>query len=735
MTLGVRIITMDVSHLLESLNEPQREAVASEPGNLLVLAGAGSGKTRVLAHRIAWLIRVEQVPPTAILAVTFTNKAAREMRGRIESMLGTPIGGMWVGTFHGLAHRFLRAHFQDAGLPQQFQIMDADDQFRLIKRVIKALQLDEANWPPRQAQTFINKQKDEGLRPHHLDGAGDYQQDTLIAIYRQYEEERVRAGLVDFADLLLATFELLRERTDILSHYRRRFEHILVDEFQDTNAIQYAWLRLLSGHNDNLFAVGDDDQSIYGWRGARVENIQSFQRDHANVRVIRLEQNYRSSGNILSAANALIANNPSRLGKNLWTSDGEGEPIRLYSAFNEVDEARYVVERIRQLVEQEGHRRDECAILYRTSAQSRLFEEALIQAQIPYRVYGSLRFFERAEIRDTLAYLRLLANPDDDAAFERVVNLPPRGIGLRSLDLMREQARAARVSLWRSAHDLIGAGLLGPRGGAAVSGFMNLVDALRRDRETLTLADLARRLIETIKLAEHYQKSKDGKGQDRVENLEQLVDTAARFEAEFDAEQGDALSVFLAHAALEAGDTQADGFEDSVQLMTLHTAKGLEFPVVFLVGLEEGLFPHNLSRDDPRQLEEERRLCYVGMTRAMRTLYLTYAETRRLYGREESNFPSRFLAEIPGGLIEEVRARRANRAPFAAGGYGSSTRSDADGAGGFGLGQRVLHPKFGEGFVLGSEGRGSAARIQVNFQGTGIKWLVLSYANLQPLAH
>jgi DNA helicase II / ATP-dependent DNA helicase PcrA len=721
---------MDVSALLDPLNDAQRAAVAAESGNLLVLAGAGSGKTRVLVHRIAWLIQVEQVPSYAVLAVTFTNKAAREMRSRIETMLGTPVGGMWVGTFHGLAHRFLRAHWQDAQLPQHFQILDSDDQFRLVKRIIKVLELDESRWPPRQVQGFINKQKDEGLRPSHLDGAGDYVMEKMIGVYRQYEEERARSGLLDFADLLLKTLELLRERPDILHHYQRRFAHILVDEFQDTNAIQYAWLRLLAGGNDNLFAVGDDDQSIYGWRGARVENIQSFQRDYPRTQVVRLEQNYRSSGNILAAANALIAHNPTRLGKNLWTQDGEGEPIRRYTAFNEVDEARFVVERIRRFVEDEGHRRDECAILYRTTAQSRLFEEALIQSQIPYRVYGGLRFFERAEIRDALSYLRLVANPDDDAAFERVVNTPNRGIGARTLELLRQQAREIRVSLWKAAQDLSGASLLGPRGTGALLGFIDLVKEHRRVREGVSLPELVTALIESAGLPEFYKKNKDGKGQDRIENLEQLVDTAARFEEELDEEETDPLASFLAHAALEAGEAQADAYEDSVQLMTLHSAKGLEFPVVFLVGLEEGLFPHSLSAEDPSRLEEERRLCYVGMTRAMRELYVTHAESRRLYGREECPMPSRFLREVPPGLVEEVRARGASRRATTGAAQAPMT---TDQSCIFRLGQRVVHPKFGEGVVLNSEGRGAAARIQVNFQRAGAKWLVLAYARLEPV--
>lgn len=720
---------MDVSHLLDSLNEAQRDAVSAEAGTLLILAGAGSGKTRVLVHRIAWLLQVERVPPWSILAVTFTNKAAREMRGRIEEMMDVPVGGMWVGTFHGLAHRFLRAHWQDAGLPQHFQILDADDQFRAIKRILKAMQLDESRYPPRQVQGFINKQKDEGLRPQHLESGGDFFMEKMIAVYREYEAVRVRGGMLDFADLLLCALELLRERADILHHYQQRFRHILVDEFQDTNAIQYAWLRLLAGENDNLFAVGDDDQSIYGWRGAKVENIQSFQRDYPGTRTIRLEQNYRSTGNILAAANALIANNPTRLGKNLWTEDAEGDPIRLYTAFNEVDEARFVIERIRRLVQEDGYRRDECAILYRTTAQSRLFEESLIQAQIPYRVYGGLRFFERAEIRDALAYLRLLANPDDDAAFERVVNTPTRGIGDRTLDLLREQARASGVSLWQAALDSSTSGALGARASTALRKFIELIRDLQTGGADLDLTEVANRTIETVGLPDHYRKSKDGKGQDRVENLEQLVDTVARFEQDLEDEEADALGAFLAHAALEAGEAQADAVEDSVQLMTLHSAKGLEFPIVFLAGLEEGLFPHSLSAEDPDRLEEERRLCYVGMTRAMQQLYLSHAESRRLYGREDYPPPSRFLREIPPDLLEEVRGgikRKPAPAPSTTGSFSGAAAPE-----GFKLGQRVRHPKFGEGVVLNSEGRGPQARIQIKFQDVGAKWLVLAYARLE----
>ncbi|MBK1647638.1 DNA helicase II [Rhabdochromatium marinum] len=717
---------MDVSPILDPLNPAQREAVSAAGGNVLVLAGAGSGKTRVLVHRIAWLLQVEQLQPWSVLAVTFTNKAAREMRARIEEMLAQPVGGMWVGTFHGLAHRFLRAHWQDAGLPQQFQILDSDDQFRLIRRLLKTLALDEARWPPRQVQGYINKRKDEGLRAAHLDDGGDFFEQQMIRIYCEYEETCTRGGVLDFAELLLRAHELLRERPDIQHHYRTRFRALLVDEFQDTNAIQYAWLRLLSGDHNNLFLVGDDDQSIYGWRGAKVENIQSFQRDYPNTQVVRLEQNYRSTGTILAAANALIANNPTRLGKELWTEDGAGDPVRLYAAFNEIDEARFVAERVRQGCAESGLRRSECAILYRTTAQSRLFEEALMQLGLPYRVYGGQKFFERAEIKDALAYLRLLAHPEDDAACERVLNVPPRGIGARTVERLRHEAREARCSLWHALNQALVGNLLPARATGALRQFVELITRLREARDQPTLADLTLQVIEASGLPAHYEKAKDGRGIDRLENLEQLVEAARRFEAELHDEEADPLGSFLAHAALEAGDTQADGHEDVVQLMTLHSAKGLEFPLVFVTGVEEGLFPHSLSVDDASRLEEERRLCYVGMTRAMRQLYLTYAETRRLHGREEAPMPSRFLRELPAELVEDVRAhRRGKRA-----GLGRASAPMAA-AGGFRLGDQVVHPKFGRGVVLNSEGTGSSARIQVNFEAVGSKWLVLAYARLE----
>ena len=733
---------MDVSHILDGLNDAQRQAVTAPPGGMLILAGAGSGKTRVLVNRIAWLIQVEGASPWNILAVTFTNKAAREMKGRIEELLRHPVGGMWVGTFHGLAHRLLRVHWEDAGLPRSFQILDSDDQYRLIRRLLKEMNLDEAQWPPRQAQWFINGRKDEGLRPQYLDDAGDSFQRQMIRIYGEYQTACERGGMVDFAELLLRAHELLRDRPDILHHYRERFRQILVDEFQDTNTIQYAWLRLLAGERNNLFVVGDDDQSIYGWRGARVENIRDFQKDHPRAPIVRLEQNYRSTETILKAANAVIANNSSRLGKNLWTDGKQGERISLYAAFNEVDEARFVVERIRHYLD-ESYRRSEVAILYRSNAQSRLFEEALIQAQIPYRVYGGLRFFERAEIKDALAYLRLIANPGDDAAFERAVNMPPRGIGPRTLEHVRSLARESGCALWEAAKKLIGGGVMPKRASGSLQAFLELIEQQQIATAGLALHELADQVIKSSNLPEHFRKSRDGKGQDRIENLEELVNAARQFpgsqmsigsdeidpEALQSPEQLDELPAFLAHAALEAGEAQGDAFEECVQLMTLHSAKGLEFPLVFMAGLEEGLFPHSMSSQEPGRLEEERRLCYVGMTRAMQQLYLSYAESRRLHGSDSYPLPSRFLREIPAELIQEVRLGAQVSRPVY---QPSPTRFDEPNTN-FKLGQRVAHPKFGDGVVLNAEGSGGNTRVQVNFESSGVKWLILAYANLEPL--
>ena len=727
---------MDVTDIIDPLNDAQREAVAAPSGHLLVLAGAGSGKTRVLVHRIAWLLATREATPFGILAVTFTNKAASEMRARIESILGRPVGGMWVGTFHGLAHRLLRAHWRDADLPESFQILDSDDQLRCIRRVLRDLDIDEQRWPPRQVQGFINARKDEGLRAEHLEDRDDLWLERMIRIYAAYQETCERTGVVDFAELLLRCHELFRDRDDVLAHYRERFRHILVDEFQDTNTVQYAWLRLLAGSTGHLCCVGDDDQSVYGWRGARIENILQFPRDFAQVTTVRLEQNYRSSGNILASANALIANNQGRMGKNLWTDGGDGEPIAVYAAFNDLDEARFVVARIRQWVES-GGRRDESAVLYRVSAQSRVLEEALLAQGVAYRVYGGLRFYERAEIRNALAYCRLAANRDDDAAFERVVNLPPRGIGARTVDTLRTEAKRRGGSLWSATLAVIGEGVVGTRATGALRGFVELIDELADGFHDIALPEQVEAAVEGSGLVEYYRREKIDRAQTRIENLEELV-TAARqfvFDDDAEAESRDPLTAFLSHAALEAGEEQAGEWEDCVNLMTLHSAKGLEFPVVFLCGMEEGLFPHGRSSEDPGKLEEERRLCYVGMTRAKRKLCMSYAESRRLHGSDVYPMPSRFLRELPAERIEQVRLRGTVVSPAARIPSGRSTaRAPAHGGpDGLRLGQRVEHPKFGEGVVLMYEGQGSHARVQVNFKAVGSKWLVVAYANLAPV--
>ena len=692
---------------------------------MLVLAGAGSGKTRVLVHRIAWCLDTGMASPHGILAVTFTNKAAAEMRGRIESLLKRPAGGMWVGTFHGIAHRLLRAHYREADLPEQFQIIDSDDQLRVIKRTIRGMNLDESEWPAKECQWFIGAQKDEGLRPDHIDDGGDEGLKTLIDVYRVYEENCQRSGLVDFAELLLRAHELWRDTPGLLRHYQERFWHVLVDEFQDTNGIQYAWLRQLVGDDGNLFVVGDDDQSIYSWRGAQVENMQRFQQHYPNHRIVRLEQNYRSTSTILSAANALIENNPSRLGKNLWTDGDKGQAITLYSAFNDVDEARYCVDKMADH-HQTGGRYDECAVLYRVSAQSRVLEDALRHANIPYRVHGGFKFYERAEIKDCLAYLRLATYRADDASFERIVNTPPRGIGQRTVEEVRSIARMEKVTLWESAQRLVANKELTARANAALQRFFDLIDRLSVEIDGVSLDQIIETVIARSGLPDHYRKEKGERGLDRIENLEELVVAAGDFEPNQEEEELPLVSAFLAHAALEAGEGQADPHEDSVQLMTLHAAKGLEFPQVFLVGLEEGLFPHQRSAEDAAQLEEERRLCYVGITRAMEKLTITHAESRRLHGSDYYPQPSRFIREIPSELLEQARlGGRASGTPLSHETNENST--------GLSLGQQVQHKTFGTGIVLHVEGRGEHTRVQVNFEAEGVKWLVAAYAGLHPV--
>lgn len=724
--------------LLSELNDKQRDAVSTMERHLLVLAGAGSGKTRVLVHRIAWLIQTQGVSPHSILAVTFTNKAAAEMRGRIEQLLGSSVRAMWMGTFHGLAHRLLRAHYMDVGLPQNFQILDSDDQQRLIKRIIRSLNLDEKRWPPKQAQWFINHNKDEGLRPHHLDGY-DINDRTLKEIYEAYQVACDRAGLVDFAELLLRAYELLRDNKHIREHYQRRFRHILVDEFQDTNTIQYSWIKLLSGvgqdqpHTNYVTIVGDDDQSIYGWRGARVENIQLFLRDYPNAETIRLEQNYRSTNTILTAANEVIANNQGRLGKQLWTDGSMGESIDLYAAYNEIDEARFIAGRIEQWHEQ-GNALQDVAILYRSNAQSRVLEEALLHARIPYRIYGGLRFFDRQEVKDALAYLRLVASRNDDAAFERIINTPTRGIGDRTVSIIRDGARERGLPLWDAAKQLVHEKILTGRAGNAVAAFINLIDQLEDNMVDLPLGRQVDMAIKDSGLMAMYQAEKGDKAETRVENLQELVSACDNFNQLDDVilEELSPLQAFLAHAALESGEDQAEEHQDAVQLMTLHSAKGLEFPLVFMCGVEEGLFPSQQSLGESGRLEEERRLCYVGMTRAMQKLVITYAESRRIYGQEKFATVSRFVGEIPPEMIHHVRlqARTSHHSP-ALGRFHTGASHDAFAQTGYSLGQRVRHSKFGEGTVLNYEGSGPQSRIQVNFDTAGTKWLAVDYARLE----
>ncbi|HEV2614476.1 MAG TPA: DNA helicase II [Gammaproteobacteria bacterium] len=735
---------MKTSTLLDSLNDAQREAVSAPLTHLLILAGAGSGKTRVLVHRIVWLMQIENYSPFNILAVTFTNKAANEMRTRIEELLGISTQGMWVGTFHGLAHRLLRAHWAEAGLPQNFQIIDSDDQSRLVKRIIASMGLDDKQWQPKQIQWFINGKKDEGLRPKHIKDNGDFHTKTLIKIYEQYEEVCQRNGSVDFAELMLRAHELWQTRPDILAHYQERFKHILVDEFQDTNTIQYSWIHSLAKNNSFLMAVGDDDQSIYGWRGAKIENMRKLERDFSPLKTIKLEQNYRSTGNILQAANALISNNSDRLGKNLWTDGKSGEKISLYAAFNEIDEARFIVDRIRDHF-RSGNAYIDCAILYRSNAQSRVIEESFIQAGIPYRIYGGLRFFERAEIKDALAYLRLITNEQDDTAFERVVNLPTRGIGDTTLNIFRAHARANSISLWQAAHEIIASGQLTSRAQSAIQLFLDLILSLKKDAADMVLPEITEHVLHKSGLRDHYRQEKGEKAQTRLENVEELISATKQFAEEADVEITP-LDAFLANAALEAGETQSSESSDYVQLMTLHSAKGLEFPLVFLSGVEEGLFPHQMSVEEPGRLSEERRLCYVGITRAKKKLYLSYAESRRLHGNEQYHRPSRFLNEIPKELLEEVRMKTQISRPV----YNTHSNNNyarhtpksttptysgpqVQEVNGLTLGQRVTHPTFGEGVILSYEGQGNHARIQVKFSQVGAKWLVAAYAKLEPV--
>ncbi len=729
---------MDISHLIDSLNTPQRDAVCAEPNHQLILAGAGSGKTRVLVHRIAYLIQACHVRPHQILAVTFTNKAAKEMRERLNQLLGDTsqsgrFNGLWVGTFHGIAHRLLKMHWREAKLPENFQILDSDDQLRLIKRIYQALKIDDKRWPHRQAMHFINSNKDEGIRAKHIPDSHDPYSLTMKMVYSAYEETCQRGGLVDFAELLLRSHELWLECPDLLKHYQDRFVHLLVDEFQDTNSVQYAWLRVLAGQACWVTGVGDDDQSIYGWRGAKIENIQQFEKDFANTHVTRLEQNYRSTQMILSAANAVIANNHSRLGKNLWTEGEEGEKIDLYSAFNEQDEARYIAECIQQW-QRNGNNLCDVAVLYRSNAQSRMLEETFLREAMPYRIYGGQRFYERMEIKNALAYARLLFNRNDDPAFERVINTPTRGIGEKTVETIRHTARDQGSSLYDAAIVLLTQSSLPARAANCVKTFLSLLDELQGGMQDLALAEQMEYVIQASGLYDFHQKEKGEKGQARIENLEELVNACKAFKPE-DPERLP-MAEFIDQAALNAGDQQADEYQDAIQMMTLHSAKGLEFPLVFIAGAEENLFPHKMSADSAEGLEEERRLCYVGITRAMQKLVITHAESRRLHGSENYNSLSRFIREIPTECIQEVRLKASVTRPVnvaSSSREGGNAQWSDEGDGDLQLGQRVMHGKFGEGVILQFEGRGAGSRVNVAFDEAGSKWLMVQYAKLQPI--
>lgn len=709
-----------MSDLLAHLNPPQLQAVTLPPVHGLILAGAGSGKTRVLTTRIAWLISTGQVSPHGVLAVTFTNKAAREMSARLSGLIPVNLRGMWIGTFHGLCNRLLRAHHKEAGLPPLFQILDTADQLSAIKRLLKNLNVDDEKYPPKELMYFINAHKEQGIRAAQAEAFDAYTR-RRVELYGEYEAQCNREGVVDFAELLLRTYELLSRNEPLRRHYQERFRHILVDEFQDTNRLQYSWLQLLAAGGASIFAVGDDDQSIYGFRGAEVGNMRDFERDYAGANLIRLEQNYRSQGNILNAANAIIKHNEGRLGKNLWTDQGEGEPIRLFDGYSDLDEARFVVEEARELI-RDGVARDQIALLYRSNAQSRVLEHELFSRSVPYKVYGGLRFFERQEVKHALAYLRLIANPDDDTAFMRVVNFPTRGIGARTLENLQGVAHQSHSCLYNAAASLSG------KAGAAVRTFIALIEALRQETAALPLPEMVEHVIERSGLRQHYLGEKEG--QDRLENLDELINAAAAFLQEHQDTDMTPLAGFLTHTSLESGEHQAGEGQEAVQLMSVHAAKGLEFDVVFITGLEQGLFPHeNAVQDGPRGLEEERRLMYVAVTRARQRLYLTTAQSRMLHGQTRYCVPSLFLDEIPAELL-----RRLNRPPLSSEPTPVYTpRFESQPEGGLRIGQTVSHEKFGLGVIVAAEGRGGDARVQVNFGASGLKWLALEYAKLTPV--
>jgi len=725
------------SHILSGLNDKQLEAVTLPHQSALILAGAGSGKTRVLTTRIAWLIQTEQISPMGLMAVTFTNKAAKEMLTRLTSMLPINTRGMWVGTFHGLCNRLLRAHHREAGLPSTFQILDTADQLSAIKRVMKAMNVDDEKFVPKQVQGYINSCKEEGLRAHSVD-AYDAHSQKLREIFEEYDKQCQREGVADFAELLLRCYELLERDERIRDHYQNRFKYILVDEFQDTNRLQYLWLKLLAGKENCMFAVGDDDQSIYGFRGARVGNMRDFEKDFKVQNIVKLEENYRSHSNILDAANAIISHNKNRLGKNLWTSAGAGEPVRVYEAYNDTDEAQFIVDEVKMLAA-EGTALGEMALLYRSNAQSRILEHALFSANLPYRVYGGLRFFERAEIKHALAYMRLIANANDDTALLRVINFPARGIGARSLEQLQEGARQNGCSLWQAATNKVGNGKAGGKG---IEGFVALIREMIDQAYGISLAEVAELAITMSGLKAHYQS--DREGEDRIENLEELVTAAVAFtnqdfgnhnNVDGETEQ-DLMTQFLSHASLEAGEHQASVGNEALQLMTVHAAKGLEFKAVFISGLEEGLCPHEQSFSETGGLEEERRLMYVAVTRARQRLYLSHAQSRMLHGQVRYGIPSRFLDEIPVALLKRLNTKPAPKSPgypvFITNTEHTQAQSKAS-TYPYKIGQSVRHSKFGDGVVVSYEGNAENLVIKINFGREGLKTLAMEYARLEKI--
>ena len=748
-----------MSLLLSSLNNEQLKAVTLQDQSALVLAGAGSGKTRVLTTRIAYLIQSRQVSPHSILAVTFTNKAAKEMLMRVSAMLPINTQGMWVGTFHGLCHRMLRAHYQDAGLPQAFQILDSADQLAVIKRVLKDINADSEKFPPRQVQWFINNAKDGGIRGSQVEASDDFTR-KMAEFYLVYEQQCNKEGVVDFAELLLRSYELLTRNEILQKHYSGRFSHILVDEFQDTSQLQYKWLRLLAGVKASVFVVGDDDQSIYAFRGANTGNMKDFERDFHISEIIKLEQNYRSHGNILDAANTLIRNNNGRLDKNLWTSEGDGELLRVYNAPTDLDEAAFIVKETKSLQE-EGIKLSQIGLLYRSNAQSRVLEHALFNASLSYRVYGGLRFFERQEIKHALAYLRMIANPNDDNALLRIINFPARGIGARSLEQLQDSAKEKGGSLWQAAIENRGGAALnqGLKGGNLVpnienraagipkkglNSFVFLIESMQQSCLELTLPEIIKHMLEHSGLVPYYNSQREGAN--RLENLNELINAVTSYIQEA---EDSSLTAFLAHASLEAGEHQSGNDQDAIQLMTVHSSKGLEFHSVFLSGLEEGLFPHDNSRNEAGGLDEERRLMYVALTRAQRRMYLSFTQSRMMHGQTRYNIPSRFLKEIPENLLKFLHpvqepadtGRLSGEKNYRAGALISDSKPRMKGSASgildsnnskWSIGQNVLHAKFGEGIIVNCEGGVSDGRVQVKFSQYGIKWLSLEYAKLTP---